>query len=149
VGPAGLTCEDGAPSSRTLTFECEPDEVVRTARDLVPPVLRLVEKALPRWRASAAARPPHPAHLDLSRLTSRPGRLELEVVDDAGDSYRIACRVADGAGPRALIRITDPELRRLFAGGARLSSLVGSRLQVEGDLGWLLQLLGLLESTGS
>jgi hypothetical protein len=145
IGPAGLTCEDGAPASPTLTCECEPDEVVRTARDLAPSILRLVDKALPRWRAGA--KPTTPARLDLSRLAARPGRLELEVVDDAGDVFRAACRVGTGAGPRALIRLTDPELRRLFAGGTRLSSLLGSRIQVEGDLAWLLQLVGLLEHT--
>lgn len=149
VGPAGLTCEHGAPSTPTLTCECDADEVVRTARDLVPTLLRLAERALPRWRAGAAARPPSPAHLDLSRLAARPGRLALEVVDDAGDTFRVTCRVGTGDGPRALVRLTDPELRRLFAGGARLSSLLGSRVQVEGDLAWLLQLVGLLEHTPS
>jgi len=149
IGPAGLTVAEGDEAGAAVTCELAADEVVRVARDLVPSLLRLVEKALPRWRASAAARPPSAAHLDLSRLARRPGRLDLEVLDDAGDTFAASLRVGDGSGPRALLRLTDPELRRLFAGGTRLSSLLGSRVQVTGDLGWLVQLVSLVEGAGS
>ena len=106
--------------------------------DLLPRILKKLES----WPETRRAPNPDRA----LRWASRPGGLEIELTDDAGDQARFSVRIGEGSARRAMIRATETDLWRLLEPGARLSSLLRSKLELDGDAGYPIQLAQLLES---
>lgn len=87
----------------------------------------------------------HARELTGATLAAQPGTLTLAYVDDAGDEARATVTLGSGRGPAATLRASDAELWRLLAGGARLAQLLTTRIQIGGDVGYVLRLAHALE----
>jgi hypothetical protein len=149
LGPSGLSVARGGAADPLFTAVCTLEDFQGTCRDLLPGVLRRVEKALPRLRASMTAAELRLRGLDLDDLRRRPGQIAIELTDDAGDVVRATYKVGSGRGPRVLVRLDDAELDGLIQGGGRLSRLIGSRIRAEGDVAYLVQLAAYFEGTAA
>ncbi len=147
AGPAGIAVSDGRAGDPLFTCTCRVEDFRGGARDVLPIMLRRVEKVLPRLRAAIGAAEARLPSLDLEQLRHRPGQIDAELTDDAGDVLRATYRVGSGRGPRVVVRLDDAELDSLVQGTGRLSRLIGSRIRAEGDVAYLVQLVAFVEGT--
>ncbi len=147
AGPGGLAVSEGRVGDPLFTCTCTLEDFRGGARDVLPIMLRRVEKVLPRLRAAAGAAETRLASLDLDQLRHRPGQIDAELTDDAGEVLRATYKVGSGRGPRVLVRLDDAELDSLVQGTGRISRLIGSRIRAEGDVAYLVQLLAFIEGT--
>lgn len=87
----------------------------------------------------------HARDLTGATFAALPGTLRLAYVDDAGDEAHATLTLGAGRGPTATLRASDTELWRLLAGGAGLAQLLTTRIQIGGDVGYVLRLTHTLE----
>jgi hypothetical protein len=145
VGPAGLTVD--APDAPGPLVRCTAsrDDFDRAVRELAPALLRALEAALPRLRSVMAAHEARLLPAMRAALQGRPGRLELELHDDAGDVFRARWQLGPEGGPVVQLRLTDELLYRVLREGGTLAALLGAGLEARGEVSWLVQLAAELE----
>jgi hypothetical protein len=147
LSPQGLNVKPGHARAAVARSVSSTEDFYAAVRDIVPTLLRQLEAVLPRLRAALPRFEQRMSRFDFGQLRSRPGRIDLELVDDAGDLHRAAYLVGTGTGPRVTVQITDNELRDLIRDGGRLSRLIGARIHAQGDVAYLVQLLAALEGS--
>ena len=81
--------------------------------------------------------------LSESQLRQLPGAVHIDYTDDAGDRFHYELTVAGGGGPVVRIEANDADLAAVLEAGAHVARLLRSRLQVQGDVGYLLKLASL------
>lgn len=144
-GPERIAARAGAATAPLVRCLVSPADFRRGVDEILPVMLRRADKLLSRLRAGLRAINRRLAGFDPQRLRARPGRIELEICDDAGDPVRFVYVVDSGAGPRVLVRLGEDELWKLGESGLKLSRLVATRLHVEGDAAYLVRLATVLE----
>lgn len=142
---AELRVTAGQPESRLVTFVSDLASWKIAAFDLLPRMLRKLEARLGDSARAADLIGAHAHRVAPESLRGAPGTIELDYVDDAGDEASVRVLVANGAGPRVRLHVTDTELWRLVDSGMRLSQLLRTRLQLDGDVAYLLELGRLLD----
>jgi hypothetical protein len=141
VTPSGLVTTDGAPEGALLTFSTDLASWRIALLELLPRLLKHLTPYVPRLRIAE-----HLQRLDLETLRKKPGSMTHVYEDDAGDEATVVVTIGTGGKAAASIKVTDSELWKLLQGGVRLSQLLNSRIQVRGDLGWVVDLARVIES---
>lgn len=140
VSDAGLVTSDGAAADALLTFTTDVASWRIALLELLPRMLAHVEPKVPRLRLAELL-----GRIDTGALRQKPGSITHVYEDDAGDEATVTLRIGSGGNAKAGIRVSDTELWRLLESGGRLSQLLRSRVKVEGDIGYLLELTRIVE----
>ncbi len=147
AGGPSLEARPSLPAAGGLVVRLSRAAFDAQARDLLPRLLRYAEKHWDRLHEALGrlARGPA-ASLRPEAMAAQPGLLRVHYTDDAGDGIEAALALGGGNGPEARIELDDRELWELLDGGGKLTRLlVGGRVRVRGDLGYLVRLVGMLE----
>jgi hypothetical protein len=142
-----LHSEPGLGVPSVLTFDVPPEDFAPQLRELVPRLVRYTERHIGRAHDSARRfATERAAHIDTMALMRDPGRVELLFTDDAGDTTRVGVTVGNGHGPVAHVHIGERDLLQALESGGRVAKLLGTRLRVDGDLGYVLRLVGMIQA---
>ncbi|MEO0815310.1 MAG: hypothetical protein AAFY60_20790, partial [Myxococcota bacterium] len=136
-----LNVSDGLPENPHVTFHSDIESFKIAMFDLLPRVLKSVEKK----RSSAQAIQSYGKAIGPDALFEAPGSIEVFYSDDAGDEAQVRIDIAHGRGPRAELRASDADLWAFLEGGGGLGPLLKARAQLSGDVGYLLRVVALLE----
>lgn len=139
-----LHVAEGKAERPHLTFHSNLESFRIAMFDILPRVLKAVERNLGA-RSAAGSIEQYGASVGPDRLYDLPGRIDVDYTDDAGDQAHVSIRIADGRGPRAAVRASDADLWTLIESGGRLTQLLRARAELEGDVGYLLSVAGLVE----
>ncbi|MCK5689186.1 hypothetical protein KAI87_07945 [Myxococcota bacterium] len=104
-----------------------------------------IETFSKRWLSA------HNAGEDIGKMSDTGGKVTLEYIDDAGDLAAYDIVFGDGsaaAQKSTVIRIEHDDLVGLLRGGKKLSALLKGRSEISGNIGYLLQLVTILEDLG-
>jgi len=136
---------EGPTESPVARIRCDRASWELMSLDLWPRIVRWLNSRLDesRKKAEVFLRTRAPA-VDLQKLSDQPGNILFHLVDDAGDEARFHVTLGSGQGPETTVKVTERDLWTLLE-GSRLSSFLKSRVEVEGNLAYLLALTRVIE----
>lgn len=139
-----LAVSDG-PSEAIVTFSADLESFRIAMFDLLPRVLKTVAlRASTQEHLSGVLRA-WLGRFSPKSLRGRDGTVTVNYVDDAGDEAKVAIRVGSGTGPVASVVASDADLWAFLEGGGGISTLLKTRVEVHGDVAYLLSLAQTLE----
>ncbi len=139
-----LRVEEGRAEQPHLSFLSDVDSFRIAMFDILPRILKTVERTLGE-KSPADPIEQYGASLGPDRLYDLPGTIDVHYTDDAGDEAQVTIQIASGEGPRATVCASDADLWTLIESGGRLTQLLRSRAELQGDVGYLLSVAGLVE----
>ncbi len=141
-----LTGRAGGSDSAVTEIRFDQASWTLAANDLFPRGIRRSNKRLAEVREEMERAATRLApKLDPEKVRSMPGNVEIDFTDDAGDKGLFRVVIAGGGGPTARIEARDEDLWALLECGGQFVSLLKSRAQLDGDVGYLFQLARFFE----
>lgn len=137
-----LTVSDSLPDDPHLTFRSSLDSYRIAMFDLLPRVLKHLEDNGTETPTELAS-PLLQSKIDA--LREHPGTIEVEFLDDAGDRATVDIQIASDHGPKTQIHATDDDLWSFLEEAARPSRFLQSRVELSGDIAYVIRLLTAVE----
>ncbi|MEL6340248.1 MAG: hypothetical protein AAFZ38_11740 [Myxococcota bacterium] len=137
-----LTVQDSLPDDPHLTFRSSLDSYRTAMFDLLPRVLRHLEESGTETGSELVSPLLQPK---IDALRDHPGSIEVDFLDDAGDRASVDVLIASGDGPKTGIHATDDDLWSFLEEGARPSRFLQSRVELSGDIAYVIRLLHAVE----
>lgn len=143
-----LSGRAGTSAEALAELHCDEPSWRLSAHDIFPRAVRRTNKRLAQVREELRRGAAHMVpELDPQALQALAGTIEIEFSDDAGDRGLYRVLIAGGAGPTARIEAGDEDLWALLECSGHFVSLLKSRAQLDGDVGYLFELARFFEGT--
>lgn len=142
-----LTGHEGPAAQPILTVRCNREAWELAVYDIVPRVIRRTNQRMEQVLQDIERAAAREHGLNLDPIAALPGTVTIDFTDDAGDRGVFELAIGAGSGPAATVVSGDADLWALLDSGGQIVSLLKSRAQLEGDVGYLFRLAHALEGT--
>ncbi|MEZ4272682.1 MAG: hypothetical protein R3C68_15000 [Myxococcota bacterium] len=131
-----------------LSIQCQLQAWTAISCDFLSRLLRHANRHLGATRSAITRLASRVDALPLERLQMHAGMIEIHFEDDAGDLATFHLSIRGGHGPSVRLYATESDLWTLLESSGGLSSLLRSRIRLEGDVGYIFRLAAFLEGSG-
>ena len=137
-----VTAVAGSAAAPALSATCDLEAWRAALRAIFMPALEHVEAhAYDAWTQLRRFIALHPTLPAPAVVQANPGRISIELTDDAGDAYRYDF-IVGGGGPRhATLLLKEDDIPALLQGAGNLPRLLQTRLTIQGDAAYVVRLL--------